>query len=146
MRLVMAHIASFTAGNLVLGANLLGNANGTTAMIAQLAHLAMYKIKTSTYSKIDIEELNVLGAIRTAVNDEVDVISLSIDSLTGNFLVDNIAMGVFQAIEKGIFVCVAAGNDGPDFCTVRNYTLQILNIGASTIDRKIRVTVVMGNN
>ncbi|CAI9758280.1 unnamed protein product [Fraxinus pennsylvanica] len=141
------HTPSIVAGNFVLGANLFGNAKGTAVGIASLAHLAMYKIKTSTYSEFDTRrEMNVLGAIGAAVDDGVDVISLSVGSLTTDSFIDSIAIGAFQAIEKGIFVCVAAGNDGTDLCTVQNTAMWILTVGASTIDRKSRATVVLGNN
>ncbi|CAI9784502.1 unnamed protein product [Fraxinus pennsylvanica] len=141
------HVASIAAGNFVPGANLFGNANGTTAGIAPLAHLAMYKIKTNAYSEIDIKmELNVLRAIDAAISDGVDVISLSVGCLTSDYLDDLIAIGAFKAIERGIFVCAAAGNEGPNIGTVANYAPLILTVGASTIDRKIRATVVLGNN
>ncbi|CAI9784501.1 unnamed protein product [Fraxinus pennsylvanica] len=141
------HVASIATGNFVPGANFFSNANGTALGIAPLAHLAMYKIKTSTYSKIDItKEVGILGAMGAAIKDRVDVISLSVGSLVSDFMDDNIAIGAFQAIEKGIFVCAAAGNEGPDFGTVQNIAPWILIVGASTIDRKIRATVVLGNN
>ncbi|MCD7466887.1 Subtilisin-like protease 3 [Datura stramonium] len=81
-----------------------------------------------------------------AIEDGVDVLSLSLGKLTSNFYEDVIALGAFSAMEKGIFVSCAAGNSGPYSYSTANEAPWILTVGASTIDRKIKATAVLGNN
>ncbi|XP_027084439.2 subtilisin-like protease [Coffea arabica] len=135
------HTASTAAGNYVKAANVFGNANGTAVGIAPLAHLAVYKVcATSGCSESDI-----LAAMDAAIDDGVDILSLSLGGSSEPFYADNIALGAYSAMEKGIFVSCSAGNDGPTSSTLSNEAPWILTVGASTIDRKIRATAVLGN-
>ncbi|KAJ9147823.1 hypothetical protein P3X46_029940 [Hevea brasiliensis] len=72
----------------------------------------------------------------TAVEEGVDVLSLSLGGGSEPFGADGIAVGAFGAIQNAIFVSCSAGNSGP----------MILTVGASTIDRSIRATAKLGNN
>ncbi|KAL3499649.1 hypothetical protein ACH5RR_038742 [Cinchona calisaya] len=134
------HTAGTAAGNFVKGANVLGNANGTAAGVAPLAHLAIYKVCTTSCSESDI-----LAAMDIAIDDGVDILSISLGGSSIAFHDDNIALGAFSAMEKGIFVSCSAGNNGPLMSTVSNDAPWILTVGASTIDRQIRATAVLGN-
>ncbi|KAK6137592.1 hypothetical protein DH2020_028672 [Rehmannia glutinosa] len=49
----------------------------------------------------------------TAVDDGVDILSLSLGGSSFNFYNDFIALGAFIAMEKGILVSCSAGNGGP---------------------------------
>ncbi|KAL2547472.1 Subtilisin-like protease SBT1.2 [Forsythia ovata] len=135
------HTASTAAGNFVKGANVFGNANGTAVGIAPLAHLAIYKVCSPSCL-----ESVILAAMDTAIDDGVDVLSLSLGGFSRSFYSDNIALGAFSAMEKGIFVSCSAGNNGPYNFSLSNEAPWILTVGASTIDRKIRATAVLGNN
>lgn len=134
------HTASTAAGNFVQGANVYGNGNGTAVGVAPLAHLAIYKVCSSFCSESDI-----LAAMDTAIDDGVDVLSLSLGGFSAPFHSDNIAMGAYSATEKGIFVSCAAGNNGPISGSLSNEAPWILTVGASTIDRTIRASAVLGN-
>ncbi|CAN1775234.1 Subtilisin-like protease 3, partial [Linum perenne] len=68
------HTAGEAAGMTVEGANVFGQANGTAMGIAPFAHLAMYKVCV-TY---DGFESSVLAAMDAAIEDGVDVLSLSL--------------------------------------------------------------------
>ncbi|CAN4077852.1 unnamed protein product [Withania somnifera] len=136
------HTASTAAGRFVPGANIFGNANGTAAGVAPLAHVATYK----ACSDLTCSLSNVLAAMDMAIEDGVDVLSLSLGSQTLNFYQDYIALGAFSAMEKGIFVSCSAGNSGPNSFSTSNGAPWILTVGASTIDRKIKATAVLGNN
>ncbi|KAG8382329.1 hypothetical protein BUALT_Bualt05G0066100 [Buddleja alternifolia] len=136
------HTASTAAGNFVRGANIFGNANGTAAGIAPLAHVAMYKVCTST----GCLESDILAGMEAAIDDGVDVLSLSLGGPPTTFYNQNIAIGAFSAIERGIFVSASAGNDGPTPGSIGNGAPWLLTVGASTTDRKIRSTVVLGND
>ncbi|KAL0393442.1 UNVERIFIED_CONTAM: Subtilisin-like protease SBT1.2 [Sesamum latifolium] len=135
------HTASTAAGNFVRGANVFGNAKGTAVGIAPLAHLAIYRVCGFFCS-----ESTILAGMDAAVEDGVDVLSLSLGSLSNNFYQDFIALGAFSAMEKGVLVSCSAGNFGPFNFSIANEAPWILTVGASTIDRKIRATAVLGNN
>ncbi|KAL3503616.1 hypothetical protein ACH5RR_038065 [Cinchona calisaya] len=49
-------------------------------------------------------------------------------------------------MEKGIFVSCSAGNRGPLNYSLENESPWVLTAGASTIDRKIRASAMLGNN
>ncbi|KAK6158083.1 hypothetical protein DH2020_005397 [Rehmannia glutinosa] len=90
--------------------------------------------------------VDILAAMDTAVDDGVDILSLSLGGSSFNFYNDFIALGAFSAMEKGILVSCSAGNSGPFNFSLSNEAPWMLTVGASTIDRKIRATAVLGNN
>ncbi|XP_065858908.1 subtilisin-like protease [Euphorbia lathyris] len=136
------HTSSTAAGAAVKGANVYGNANGTAVGMAPLAHVAMYKV----CGDFGCTESDILAAMDTAVEDGVDVLSLSLGGGSAAFFDDAIAVGAFGAMQSGIFVSCSAGNSGPDNFTLSNEAPWILTVGASTVDRSIRSTVKLGNN
>ncbi|XP_057811870.1 subtilisin-like protease [Salvia miltiorrhiza] len=135
------HTASTAAGRFVRGANVFGNANGTAVGIAPMAHLAIYKVCGTFCFESDI-----IAAMDVAVDDGVDILSLSLGSLSFDLHDDPISLGAYTATEKGILVSCSAGNGGPSNFSLSNEAPWILTVGASTIDRKIRSTAVLGNN
>ncbi|TQE10111.1 hypothetical protein C1H46_004281, partial [Malus baccata] len=136
------HTSSTAAGNFVKGANAFGVANGTAAGMAPYAHVAMYKV----CGEAGCSDADILAAMDTAVEDGVDILSLSLGGASFPFYDDAIAVGAFTAIQKGIFVSCAAGNSGPDYESLSNEAPWILTVGASTIDRSIRATALLGNH
>ncbi|KAJ9555387.1 hypothetical protein OSB04_010001 [Centaurea solstitialis] len=135
------HTASTAAGNFVDDANALGNDNGTVVGMAPLAHVAMYKVCDES----GCGESDMLAAMDAAVGEGVDVLSLSIGGPSIPFYRDAIALGAFGAIQQGIFVSCSAGNAGPFNATISNEAPWILTVGASTVDRKVKATVKLGN-
>ncbi|PIA49800.1 hypothetical protein AQUCO_01300502v1 [Aquilegia coerulea] len=135
------HTASTAAGAFVKNAAVLGNAFGTAAGMAPLAHIAMYKV----CSEEGCLESDILAALDAAVEDGVDVLSLSIGGEAVPFFADNIAIGSLAAVQKGIFVSCSAGNSGPLNSTLANEAPWILTVGASTMDRSIKTTAKLGN-
>ncbi|CAN0840922.1 Subtilisin-like protease 3 [Linum grandiflorum] len=136
------HTAGEAAGTAVEGANVFGQANGTAMGIAPFAHLAMYKLCGAN----DCTESNLLAAMDVAIEDGVDVLSLSLGIPSHHLYDDVIALGAFRAMQNGIFVSCSAGNGGPDSSSLINEAPWILTVGASTVDRDIRTTVTLGNN
>ncbi|MCD7466884.1 hypothetical protein HAX54_003963 [Datura stramonium] len=104
-------------------------------------HLIIAQLQTDS----GCSDVDTLAAIDAAINDGVDVLSLSIGGYTTPFYDDGMAIGAFAAIQKGIFMSASAGNDGPLSATLSNEAPWILTVGASTHDRKIVATVVLGN-
>ncbi|KAF2298929.1 hypothetical protein GH714_029193 [Hevea brasiliensis] len=137
------HTASTAAGSPVQGASYFAQANGTAIGMAPLAHLAMYKVSGRASQAGESE---ILAAMDAAIEDGVDVLSLSLGIGSRPFYDDVIALGAYAAIQKGIFVSCSAGNSGPDNSSLSNEAPWILTVGASTVDRAIRATVLLGNN
>ncbi|KAM7491305.1 hypothetical protein LguiA_034226 [Lonicera macranthoides] len=136
-----SHVAGTAAGNFVSGANVFGQATGTASGIAPLAHLAIYKVCPGR----DCPGNAILAGMDTAIGDGVDLISLSIGAGSTPFYNSELAIGTFSAIQRGIFVSCAAGNSGPTGASLSNEYPWALTVGASTIDRNIRATAVLGN-
>ncbi|GLT71233.1 hypothetical protein SLA2020_432670 [Shorea laevis] len=135
------HTASTAAGNFVRDASAFGNANGTAVGMAPYAHLAIYKV----CALFGCGESDILAAMDAAVEDGVDVISMSLGGFSRPFYLDSIALGAFSAMQLGILVTCSAGNSGPFKSFISNGAPWILTVGASTIDRSIRAVVRLGN-
>ncbi|XP_004244715.1 subtilisin-like protease [Solanum lycopersicum] len=135
------HTASTAAGGFVKGANVYGNAKGTAVGIAPLAHLAMYKVCDS----FGCSDSDVLAAMDAAIDDGVDIMSLSLGGNRKLFYEDPIALGAYSATKRGILVSCSSGNEGPYESTLSNEAPWILTVGASSTDRKLKATVKLGN-
>ncbi|XP_072963192.1 subtilisin-like protease [Typha angustifolia] len=136
------HTASTAAGVFVDSANINGLANGTASGIAPYAHLAIYKV-----CSIDgCFSSDVLAGMDSAVNDGVDILSLSLGGFSFSFYRSAIAIGAFAAMEKGVFVSCAAGNSGPYESSLSNEAPWILTVGASTMDRLLPAVVKLGSD
>ncbi|KAF5176042.1 Subtilisin-like protease SBT1.2 [Thalictrum thalictroides] len=136
------HTASTATGAFVKNAAVLGNAYGTAAGIAPWAHLPIYKV----CSIEDCLEIDLLAGLDSAIEDGVDVISISIGFESVEFFLDSIAIGSFAAVQKGIFVSCAAGNSGPFNSSLPNEAPWILTVGASSMDRSTRAPAKLGND
>ncbi|KAK6158077.1 hypothetical protein DH2020_005391 [Rehmannia glutinosa] len=135
------HTASTAGGNFVQDANVFGMASGTAVGMAPRAHVAMYKVCSAE----GCSDADILAAMDAAVEDGVDVLSLSLGGGSVEFFDDGIAVGAFAAIQKGIFVSCSAGNSGPFSASLSNEAPWILTVGASTIDRNLIASAVLGN-
>ncbi|GJN26764.1 hypothetical protein PR202_gb14722 [Eleusine coracana subsp. coracana] len=134
------HTSSTAAGAAVPGAQVLGQGAGTATGMAPRAHVAMYKVCGDECTGADI-----LAGIDAAVGDGCDVISMSLGGDTEPFYRDPFAIGTFGAVEKGVFVSMAAGNGGPGPGTLTNDAPWMLTVAASTMDRLIGAQVRLGN-
>ncbi|KAM7491301.1 hypothetical protein LguiA_034222 [Lonicera macranthoides] len=135
-----SHVAGIAAGNFVSGANVFGQATGTASGIAPLAHLAIYKVCSGP-----CPGATILAGMDAAIGDGVDLISMSLGTPSTPFYNSELAIGTFSAIQRGIFVSCSAGNRGPTSASLSNEYPWALTVGASTIDRNIRATAVLGN-
>lgn len=135
------HTASTAAGTPVPMASVLGNGAGEARGMAPGAHIAVYKVCwfNGCYSS------DILAAMDLAIRDGVDVLSLSLGGFPIPLYDDTIAIGSFRAVEHGISVVCAAGNNGPIESSVANEAPWIATVGASTLDRRFPAIVQLGN-
>ncbi|KAJ8749107.1 hypothetical protein K2173_013714 [Erythroxylum novogranatense] len=135
------HTSSTAGGATVPMASVLGNAAGVARGMAPGAHVAIYKVCwfNGCYSS------DILAAMDIAIRDGVDVLSLSLGGFPLPLFADSIAIGSFRAMEHGISVICAAGNNGPLQNSVANEAPWIATIGASTLDRRFPAIVQLGN-
>ncbi|XP_037497446.1 subtilisin-like protease SBT1.5 [Jatropha curcas] len=135
------HTASIAAGRYVFPASTLGYAKGVAAGMAPKARLAAYKVCWNA----GCYDSDILAAFDSAVNDGVDVISLSVGGLVVPYYLDAIAIGSFGAIDRGVFVSASAGNGGPGGLSVTNVAPWVTTVGAGTLDRDFPADVKLGN-
>ena len=111
--------------------------------VAPKAWLGSYKVFGSPGVNDSASEAAILTAIEDAVNDGMDVISLSLGTLEATRIQDDIEV---QALERaaglGIIVVVAVGNDGPDPNTISSPATapSAITVGATKNDRVFAAT------
>ncbi|XP_022757157.1 subtilisin-like protease SBT1.1 isoform X3 [Durio zibethinus] len=136
------HTASTAAGDYVEQASLFGLANGSAAGMRYTARIAMYKVCWPRCTTLDI-----ITAIVQAIDDGVDVLSISLGSRSEAepYYEDPVAIASFYAFASGIFLTFSAGNNGPEEYTAVNTAPWIMTVAASTIDRSFPTIVKLGN-
>ncbi|KAI3460198.1 hypothetical protein Pfo_016861 [Paulownia fortunei] len=134
------HVASIAAGNYVDGVSFFGYAPGTARGVAPRARLAVYKVLWNGGVSSDI-----LAGIDQAVADGVDILSISLSNRNTNLYENPLSIASFGAREKGILVCLSAGNRGPSFATLRSGIPWAVVVASGTVDRWFAGTLTMGN-
>ncbi|KAI3449446.1 hypothetical protein Pfo_006111 [Paulownia fortunei] len=133
------HTASTAAGRAVGNASLFGYASGVAVGVAPKARIAVYKICW----KNGCMDSDILSAFDKAVEDGVNIISISVGGGAVPYNLDPMAIGAFGATERGILVSASAGNEGPTKMTVTNVSPWMTTVGASTIDRRFHADLVL---
>lgn len=135
------HTASTAAGSVVEGASLFGYAAGTARGMATRARVAVYKVCWigGCFSS------DILAAMEKAIEDNVNVLSMSLGGGMSDYYKDSVAVGAFAAMEKGILVSCSAGNAGPSPYSLSNVAPWITTVGAGTLDRDFPASVSLGN-
>ncbi|KAK7283262.1 hypothetical protein RIF29_12667 [Crotalaria pallida] len=136
-----SHTSTTAAGSAVSGANLFGFASGTARGMATQARVAAYKVcwQSGCFTS------DIAAGIDKAIEDGVDILSMSIGGGTVDYYRDVVAIGTFAATTHGILVSNSAGNSGPSQGTLSNVAPWITTVGAGTIDRDFPAYVTLGN-
>ncbi|KAG5034003.1 hypothetical protein JHK87_008913 [Glycine soja] len=136
-----SHTSTTAAGSAVVGASLFGFANGTARGMATQARLATYKVcwLGGCFTS------DIAAGIDKAIEDGVNILSMSIGGGLMDYYKDTIAIGTFAATAHGILVSNSAGNGGPSQATLSNVAPWLTTVGAGTIDRDFPAYITLGN-
>ncbi|KMT03121.1 hypothetical protein BVRB_8g196790 [Beta vulgaris subsp. vulgaris] len=142
------HTLSTAGGSFVPGANYGGLANGTARGMAPKARVVAYKVMWPNLlpSGSSGSDADIMAAYESAMDDNVDIINLSMGTPATDYIVDAIAISSFHAMKNGILTVAAASNDGPVPGSVTNVAPWLLTVAASSIDRAFYCDVILGNN
>ncbi|KAH6788579.1 hypothetical protein C2S51_003585 [Perilla frutescens var. frutescens] len=135
------HVSSIVAGNFVDGVSFFGYANGTARGMAPRAKLSVYKVLWGEAVSSDL-----VAGIDQAVSDGVDIISVSISDNNYELYENVISIASFGAREKGIMVCLSAGNRGTrGSSTIYSGIPWAVVVASRTVDRWLAGTLTLGN-
>ncbi|KAE9600938.1 putative tripeptidyl-peptidase II [Lupinus albus] len=128
------HTTSTVAGSHVPNASYFGYASGIARGMVPQARVAAYKVcwEEGCFSS------DILAGMERAIEDGVNILSLSIGGISDPYFRDAIAIGAFAATKRGIFVSCSAGNGGPTPESLSNVAPWIMTVGAGTVDRDFR--------
>ncbi|KAF7817449.1 subtilisin-like protease SBT1.7 [Senna tora] len=135
------HTSTTAGGSAVEGASLFGFAMGTARGMAVQARVAIYKVcwLGGCFSS------DIAAGIDKAIEDGVNILSMSIGGGVTDYYRDIIAIGSFAATARGILVSTSAGNSGPSPGSVSNVAPWITTVGAGTLDRDFPAYITLGD-
>ncbi|KAJ8769982.1 hypothetical protein K2173_009064 [Erythroxylum novogranatense] len=139
------HTLSTAAGDFVPGASTFGKCNGTAKGGSPKARVAAYKVCWPQVGDAECMDGDILKGFDDAINDGVDVLSMSLGGPPMDYFEDALAIGSFHAVKNNVVVVASAGNSGPEWWTVSNAAPWMITVAAGTIDREITNFAVLGN-
>ncbi|KAK1402393.1 hypothetical protein POM88_001998 [Heracleum sosnowskyi] len=140
-----SHTLSTAGGSFVPGANVFCYGNGTTKGGSSKARVAAYKVCWPPVGDNACFDADILAAFDVAIDDGVDIRSVSLGGDAVDFFIDSVAIGSFHVVKHGILVVCSAENSGPNAGTAENLSPWKFTVGASTIDRQFPSYVTLGN-
>lgn len=135
------HVTGIAAGNFVSHADVGGMDHGSASGMAPKAHIAAYKACFDGQCR----DSDVLAAVDHAIHDRVDILLIPLGGMPLPLYQDSVAVASFSAVGKGIVVCTSVGNGGPRSGEISHDAPWLVTVGASTLDRRIRAVVRLGN-
>lgn len=136
------HTASTAAGRYVEKTSYNGLAFGGARGGASMSRIAVYK----TCWNSGCYDADLLAAFDDAINDGVDIISLSLgpNSPQGDYFSDAISIASFHATNRGIVVVASAGNDGIKG-SATNLAPWLLTVAAGSTDRDFSSQILLAD-
>lgn len=143
-----SHTAATAAGNYGVPVRMHGYEFGKASGMAPRARIAVYK---ALYRQFGGLVADVVAAIDQAVEDGVDILSLSVGPNTppssgesATFL-NPFEVALLSAVKAGVFVAQAGGNGGPFPKTMVSFSPWITSVAAGVDDRTYQNTLFLGN-
>ncbi|XP_058009473.1 subtilisin-like protease SBT2.6 isoform X1 [Hevea brasiliensis] len=141
-----SHTASTAAGNHQIPVIANGfNYGYASGMAPGASRIAVYKALYTFGGYMS----DVVAAVDQAVEDGVDILSLSIGPSSvppgPSAFLNVLEMELLFATKAGILVVQAAGNGGPSSSSVLSFSPWITSVAASITDRKYNNTIILGN-
>ncbi|WCJ25751.1 subtilisin-like serine protease 3 [Euphorbia peplus] len=140
-----SHTAATAAGNYQVPVIANGFNYGYASGMAPGARIAVYKALYTFGGYMS----DVVAAVEKAVEDGVDILSLSIGPSSvppgPSAFLNVLEMQLLFATKSGIFVVQAAGNGGPSSSSVLSFSPWITSVAASITDRKYNNSIILGN-
>ncbi|GAB2300280.1 hypothetical protein Dimus_034315 [Dionaea muscipula] len=140
------HTLSTAGGNFVHGASAFGIVNGTAKGGSPRARVAEYKVCWPSDIGGGCYESDMVAAFDQAIDDGVDLLSISIGGNPSDYKYDPLSIAAFHAVKHRIVVVLSAGNSGPAPGSVTNLAPWVITVAASTVDREVPTFVHLGNN
>ncbi|XP_077237374.1 subtilisin-like protease SBT2.5 isoform X2 [Tasmannia lanceolata] len=140
-----SHTASTAAGNYRTPVFVNGYNYGFASGMAPGARVAVYKALYSFGGYMS----DVVAAVDQAVEDGVDILSLSIGPSSvpqgPSAFLNVLEMELLFATKAGVLVVQAAGNGGPSSSSILSFSPWITSIAASNTDRKYNNSIELGD-
>ncbi|KAF6135581.1 hypothetical protein GIB67_015434 [Kingdonia uniflora] len=140
-----SHTASTAAGNYRTTVHVNGFNYGYASGMAPGAGIAVYKALYTFGGYMS----DVVAAVDQAVEDRVDILSLSIGPSTvppgPSAFLNVLEMELLFATKAGVLVAQAAGNGGPSSSSILSFSPWITSVAASITDRKYNNSIILGN-
>ncbi|XP_011047561.1 PREDICTED: subtilisin-like protease [Populus euphratica] len=140
-----SHTASTAAGNYQIPVIANDFNYGYASGMAPGARIAVYKALYTFGGYMS----DVVAAVDQAVEDGVDILSLSIGPSSvpsgPSAFLNVLEMELLFATKAGVFVVQAAGNGGPSPSSILSFSPWITSVAASIIDRKYKNSIILGN-
>ncbi|GAV92224.1 Peptidase_S8 domain-containing protein/Inhibitor_I9 domain-containing protein [Cephalotus follicularis] len=139
-----AHTASIAAGNHQIPVITNDFNYGYASGMAPGARIAVYKALYTFGGYMS----DVVAAVDQAVEDGVDILSLSIGPSTvpsGPSFLDVLEMALLFATKAGVLVVQSAGNRGPSSSSILSFSPWITSVAASVTDRHY-INIIRLNN
>uniref|UniRef100_A0A803M0K5 Uncharacterized protein n=1 Tax=Chenopodium quinoa TaxID=63459 RepID=A0A803M0K5_CHEQI len=142
-----SHTLSTAGGNFVPGVSINGIPFGTAKGGSPRARVASYKVCWSSIDgRAGCLTSDLLAGFDMAIQDGVDVVSISVGGTSSDYFDDVTAIGAFHAFQKGIVVVCSGGNSGPYSGSVTNVAPWIITVAASTMDREVQCLLNSGSS
>ncbi|KAF8412909.1 hypothetical protein HHK36_000881 [Tetracentron sinense] len=141
----LCHTASTAAGNHQIPVIANGFNYGYASGMAPGARIAVYKALYPFGGYMS----DVVAAVDQAVEDGVDILSLSIGPSSvpsgPSAFLNVLEMELLFATKAGVLVIQAAGNGGPSSSSILSFSPWITSVAASITDRKYNNSIKLGN-